>query len=470
MDKADSTMSPIERDATEPPTRRLPLSSRLFAPVDIASLVCFRVCFGVLMMVDVWRELPDIAYSYLAPEIHFSYYGFGWVRPWPGDGMYIHFAVLGLAALCVTIGLCYRVAALVFFVGISHVFLLEQGCYLNHMYLIALISFLMIFVPAHQAGSVDAWLRPQLRSQTAPAWALWLLRIQIGIPYFYGGLAKLNTDWLRGEPLRGWLVELEQLPLVGPVVSYETVVYFFSYGGLLFDLLVVPALLWRKTRPFAFAVALAFHLTNYFVFSIGMFPWVMMAATLIFFPPDWPRRLGNRARARLGLSMSPAPPLAAAPLRLARSQVVTLGLVATYVAWQLLFPLRHWLYPGDVAWTEEGHKFAWRMKLRSKNGSVDFYATNPDTGNTWRLDAKRRLTWWQLDEMCGRPEMILQFAHVLADELRKKGKPRIEIRAVARVSLNDRSRQLLIFPDVDLAAVQPSLLPARWIKREFSDF
>src|SRR5690606_10618868 len=114
-------------------------------------------------------------------------------------------------------------------------------------------------VPAHHAGSVDSWLRPKLRSQTAPAWALWLLRIQVGIPYFYGGLAKLNPDWLRGEPLRDWLLELAEHPLVGPVVSYETVVYFFSYGGLLFDLLVVPALLWRKTRPFAFALALAFH-------------------------------------------------------------------------------------------------------------------------------------------------------------------------------------------------------------------
>src|SRR5690606_25991478 len=141
-----------------------------------------------------WRELPDIAYAYIDPPVHFGYFGLEWVKPWPGDGMYIHFGALGLAAMCVTIGLCYRLATLVVCLGLSYVFLLEQGNYVNHMYLIALISFLMVVVPAHHAGSVDSWLRPKLRSQTAPAWALWLLRIQVGIPYYYGGLAKLNPD------------------------------------------------------------------------------------------------------------------------------------------------------------------------------------------------------------------------------------------------------------------------------------
>src|SRR5690606_19389921 len=170
-----------------------------------------------------------------------------------------------------------------------------------------------------------------------------------------------------------------------------------------------------------------------------------------------------------GAPLSPAPQLTPPPRQLGPSRRLTLVFVTTYVLWQLLFPLRHWLYPGDVAWTEEGHKFAWRMKLRSKDGEVRFFATNPDTGNTRELDTTRRLKWWQEEEMAGRPDMILQFAHILADEQRAKGKPNIEIRALARVSLNGRRPQLLIYPDVDLAAVRPSLLPARWIRREFSD-
>ncbi len=457
----DSNFNAPSDALLEPDTPRIPLARRLFAGVDIAGLVWFRVTFGALMMIEVWRYFPRIAEAYIAPEIHFTFHGFAWVQPWPGDGMYVHFAVLGLAAFCVTIGLCYRLAAAVFFLGISHVFLLEQSIYLNHMYLIALLSFLLIFVPVHRAFSVDAWLRPGLRAQTAPAWALWLLRAQIGIPYFYGGLAKLNRDWLRGEPVRMWLE---------PLSTQEWVVYLVCYGGLLFDLLVVPALLWRRTRPYAFTLALCFHATNAVVFEIGIFPWLMMAATLIYFPPDWPRRVWNRLAPRFGaaptsLSSPPSPP----PARLKRAQVVTLGLLATYLAWQLLFPLRHWLYPGDVAWTEEGHKFSWRMKLRDKHSQVRFFAADPVTGETWRLDIRGRLRPWQRDQLGGRPEMILQFAHHLADELRARGHGDLEVHAVARVALNGRAPQLLIDPTVDLAAVRPSLRPAPWILRAYED-
>ncbi|HEY8376172.1 MAG TPA: HTTM domain-containing protein [Nannocystis sp.] len=450
------------------PPRRAPLARRMFAAVDIASLVCFRICFGLLMLVEVWRDLPDVAYTYLEPEFHFTYFGFDWVRPWPGDWMYVHFGVLGLCALCVALGLCYRVAALVFFVGFSLVFLMEQGTYLNHAYLIALIGFLMTVVPAHRAFSLDAWLRPQLRRETAPAWALWLLRAQIGIPYFYAGLAKVNPDWLRGEPLRMWLADRARDSVFGSLFTQEWVVYFFSYGGLVFDLLVVPALLWPRTRPIAYALTLCFHLTNAYTFSIGIFPWLMIAATTIFFSPDWPRRVRDRVGAWLGaVPIDPPPRLAPPPPRLRVGQKATLWFVATYVGWQLLFPLRHWLYPGDVAWTEEGHKFAWRMKLRDKDGWVSFYATDPATGATWPIAPREYLTWWQEEEMTGRPEMILQFAHHLARELRAQGHAAIEIRAVALVSLNGRPRQLLIDPAVDLAAVQPSLWPAPWIRRDY---
>lgn len=467
MQTMDSSFKASSDRVTEPAAPRFPLARRLFAGVDIAGLVWFRVAFGVLMMVEVWRYFPRIRDLYIAPKFHFTFHGFDWIQPWSGDGMYVHFAALGLAAFCVAIGLCYRLAAPALFLGISYVFLLDQSVYLNHMYLIALVSFLLIFVPAHRAFSVDAWRRPKLRAQTAPAWALWLLRAQIGVPYVYGGLAKLNHDWLRGEPMRMWLADRADRPLLGPLFTQEWVVYLFSYGGLLFDLLVVPALLWRRTRPYAFALALCFHATNAQVFEIGIFPWMMMAATLIFFPPDWPRRVWNRLAPRLGAAPSSPPVPRPPPARLRPAQIVTLGLLATYLTWQLLFPLRHWLYPGDVAWTEEGHKFAWRMKLRDKHSHVRFYAADPVTGKSWWLDTRGRLKPWQRAELGGRPEMILQFAHHLADELRARGHGNLEIHAVARVALNGRAPRLLIDPAVDLAAVQPSLRPASWILHEY---
>src|SRR6476660_6790851 len=183
------------------------LVAALFKPVDISFLVFFRVLFGGIMLWEVYRYFTNgwINRYFVEPAVTFSYYGFSWVKPWPGRGMYIHFFVLGLAAACVMIGFLYRIAAPVFFLTFTYFFLLDQTRYLNHFYLVCLISFLMCFLPAARAFSVDALLRRSIHSDVVPAWTLWLLRAQVGIPYFYGGIAKLNSDWIHGEPMRTWL-------------------------------------------------------------------------------------------------------------------------------------------------------------------------------------------------------------------------------------------------------------------------
>ena len=34
-----------------------------------------------------------------------------------------------------------------------------------------------------------------------------------------------------------------------------------------------------------------FHVLNKWMFDIGIFPVMMLAATLLMFPPDWPRKV-----------------------------------------------------------------------------------------------------------------------------------------------------------------------------------
>jgi hypothetical protein len=439
----------------------------LFAPVDISSIVFLRVAFGAVMMWEVYRYFiyGRIFRYYIEPAIHYTYYGFGWVRPWPGEGMYWHFYALGFLAACIFVGFCYRVAAALFFLGFTYVFLLDQTEYLNHFYLICLMSFLLVFVPAHRALSVDAWLRPRLRTDWAPAWALWLLRAQIGVVYFFGGVAKLNADWLRGEPMRMWLARGAQIPVFGFVFTQEWMVYLFVFGGLLLDLCVVPLLLWKRTRPYAFAAAVAFHLTNAGIFQIGIFPWFMLAATLFFFPPDLPRRFAHAVLHPSDVPYQPpAPPGdAALPLGgLSLRRRALVALLAVYMAVQILVPLRHFLYPGDVSWTEEGHHFSWHMKLRDKDSTALFNLKDPASGRTWTVDLRQCRTR-QCDKMAGLPDMIIQFAHHLAEEKRREGYPDIEVRVVVLASLNGRRPQPLIDPSVDLAKVRRSMRPARWI-------
>jgi hypothetical protein len=363
-------------------------------------------------------------------------------------------------------GFLYRIAAPILFLTFTYSFLLDQTRYLNHFYLVCLISFLMCFLPAERAFSVDALLRPKIRSDVVPAWTLWLLRAQVGIPYFYGGIAKLNSDWIHGgEPMRSWLRPFTRIPPLGHIFAADWVGYSFVIGGLLLDLLVVPLLLWRRTRLFAFIAAVLFNLTNAVIFDIGIFPWMMLGSLLIFFSPDLPRRF---ARAFLDPESSQATvetpkTVAQTCPSLVGSQKVVAGLLAAYLAVQLIFPLRHYLYPGDVSWTEEGHNFSWHMKLRTKGGEAVFTVTHPPSGQTWTIKPQDYLASHQVTKMSTKPELILQFGHYLAEAKRREGYDNVVVRAHVMVSLNGRQPQLLVDPSVDLAKEQVSLLPARWI-------
>jgi vitamin K-dependent gamma-carboxylase len=442
------------------------LAYRLFEPVDGASIAVFRMLFGAILTWEVWRYFTNdwIERYFIEPQFHFTYYGFGWVEPWPGNGMYWHFAILGALAVCIMLGLFYRVVTPLFFLGFTYVFLLEEARYLNHFYFVSLLALLLCFVPAHRVWSIDAWLAKEKWSPTVPTWSLWLLRAQIGIVFVGAAVAKMNGDWLRGEPLSMWIAERPDFPVIGRFFDEEWMGLGMSYSGLLLDLLVVPFLLFPLTRPFALMAAIAFHYTNSKLFTIGIFPWLALGTALLFFPPDWPRRLALRIRERRLRLPRPAflTPLPQPPggWRLSGARKLLLAGLAVYLALQLFMPLRHWLYPGNVSWTEEGHRFAWHMKLRDKAAEGSFYVvTGPGFGDD--IDPLSYLTEWQYEEMLARPDMIVEFARYLEDEAGEE----VQIRAEVVASLNGRAYQDLLDPGVDLTDVEASPFgTADWIE------
>ncbi len=437
------------------------------APRDIAALAAFRILFGALMCAGALRfmALGWIERLYVTPEFHFKYWGFSWVQVPDQSGLYLLFGGIACAAFLVAIGAFYRLSIIAFWCLFTYAELMDVTTYLNHYYFVSLLALILCFLSPHRAWSVDAWRRPKLRSDTLPAWQGWWLRFQVGLLYFYAGLAKLEWDWmLHAQPLNIWLPSHAGLPLLGPFLGQTWVHFAFSWFAFLFDTFIIAFMLWRLTRPYAFAVIVVFHLFTHLFFNIGLFPFIMVLSVLIFFEPDWPRRLfrvtglgftrpwpAAVARNTDGRAL-PLPPLA---------RVFTICVLA-FCAVQFLLPLRHWLYPGTVLWNEQGMRYSWKVMLREKSGALDYRVVD-NNGLTHLVSPHAYLTTEQYREMSSQPDMILRLAHHVRDDFQAKGLGPVQVYADSLVSLNGRPAQRMIDPRVDLAQVEDGLGRANWI-------
>ena len=427
------------------------VQARLQRPVDLMPLAVFRMAFGAVMVVGVVRFVAKgwVRVLYIDPVFHFSYWGFGWVVPLPAWAMYAAFAAMGLAAAMVMVGYRYRLAGAAFFGLFTYIELIDQAYYLNHYYLVSLLSFSLLWLPAAKLLSCDA----RAQGATGPAWTLFVLRAQVALVYFFAGAAKLQGDWLlRAMPLRVWLATNADWPLVGWLFDLPWVPYAASWTSAALDL-AAPFLLGhgRSRRP-AYSALCAFHLATAALFNIGLFPWLMIACGLLFFDGADYRRL----LARLGSPL-------AGPVAVVRGPRWAPWLVVLFIAGQCLLPLRHWLYPGAAHWTEEGFRYAWQVMLVEKSGHAVFTMHDPASKRAWRVYPSEYLTPHQEGQMAFQPDMLLAFAHFLAAEFARQGVVGAEVRAEVFVSLNGRPPQRLVDPLVDLVRCEDSLRPKPWI-------
>ena len=374
--------------------------------------------------------------------------------------MYVHFALLGLASLGVALGYRYRLSISAFFLLFTYIELIDKTTYLNHYYWMSLASLLMIFLPLHRTASLDSMRNPSLRSETIPIWVIWALMAQVGVVYVFGGIAKLNTDWLfQAQPLQIWLYNSGDVPFVGSLLKEAWVAHAMSWAGVAFDLTIVGWLLWRHNRPIAYVALVVFHVMTWLLFPIGMFPWIMIAGTLVFFAPDWPHRLiATLPRRRFRAPVHVDPPVSSSTW-LSRTGTVALVLFALV---QVAIPLRHWAYPGNVRWNEDGYRFSWRVMLTEKAGQVRFRVTDSDTGEEWLEYPEQYLTALQTERMAYQPDMILAAARIVADEAMSRGR-RVEVRADAFVTFNGREAARFVDPEVDLARVEQGIGPKAWV-------
>ena len=441
------------------------LQEQLLEPRDAASLAVFRFFFGAILSLSAVRFLWNgwVERFYVRPTFFFKYWGFEWVEVLPEPWMTVAFVAMAVLAAFVAVGFLYRVSIVALFLVFTYVELIDVTNYLNHYYLVSLLAFLMCFLPLHRAYSVDAWLRPDRFAPVVPAWMLYLMRFQIGVVYFYAGIAKLQPDWLlHAQPLGIWLAARSETPLIGALLTLPAMPYIMSWAGFLNDTLVVPFLLWKKTRPYAFATVAFFHFCTHLLFVIGVFPFLMVSGATLFFDADWPRKLLARVRGTTKRATS-----AAASVRegaaTGRWSPVAATLVVAYCVLQVATPLRAYLYPGDVLWHEQGMRYSWRVMVREKNGSIRYRLRWRDADREVQVLPSQYLTSHQEREMSGQPDMILQLAQRIAADFEARGHENVEVRVDALVSLNGRRAAPMIDPAVDLAHEPDTVAVMPWI-------
>ncbi len=136
--------------------------------------------------------------------------------------------------------------------------------------------------------------------------------------------------------------------------------------------------------------------------------------------------------------------------------------LAAYAVVQLAVPLRHFLYPGATHWTEQGHRFAWHMMLRTKQSTARFRVRLAADGREETADLATVVAPAQR-RFADHPDCLLQVAHWLAADYRARGRPLRAVYVESRVVLNGRPARPLIAPTVNLLRYQPALRPAPWL-------
>ena len=434
----------------------------------------FRIIFGALLLFGALRFVSKgwVEQLYILPKYHFGYLGFEWVEKLPGDWMYLPFIVMIITAVFIILGYFYRLSASLFFICFTYIELIDKSYYLNHYYFVSLMCFILIWLPANRYFSLDVKRNKSIETTHIPQWTIRIIQFQLGIVYFFAGIAKINPDWLlEGQPLGVWLQAHHNIPLVGSFLQEKWMALSFSWAGCIYDLFIVFFLLSARTRKYAYFFVVFFHIVTWYLFPIGVFPWVMIFSTLIFFSPDFHEKLLSRLQKILTKGKKTfSTSRTETTFQPRRFVNFVLG---TYIFIQLLVPFRYLLYSGNLYWNEEGFRFSWRVMLMHKEGHAVFYMKDKKTGRESEINNAKFLTRTQEDQMATQPDMILQYAQILKNhydgQLLHYGDQKFKIdnpsiHADIYVSLNNRLSQKFVDKQHDLTTFDYNLKHRTWLE------
>uniref|UniRef100_A0A452END5 Gamma-glutamyl carboxylase n=1 Tax=Capra hircus TaxID=9925 RepID=A0A452END5_CAPHI len=438
------------------------LVTLLNRPTDPASLAVFRFLFGLMMVLDIPQErgLSSLDRRYLDGLEVCRFPLLDALQPLPLDWMYLVYTIMFLGALGMMLGLCYRISCVLFLLPYWYVFLLDKTSWNNHSYLYGLLAFQLTFVDAHHYWSVDGLLRARKRNAHVPLWNYAVLRGQIFIVYFIAGIKKLDADWVEGYSMeylsRHWLFSPFKLVLSEEMTSLLVV----HWCGLLLDLSAGFLLFFDASRPIGFVFVSYFHCMNSQLFSIGMFPYVMLASSPLFCSPEWPRKLvahcPKKLQELLPLRTAPQPSTSCMYKRSRargsqkpglRHQLST-AFTLLYLLEQLFLPYSHFLTQGYNNWTNGLYGYSWDMMVHSR--SHQHVKITYRDGRTGELGYLNPGVFTQSRRWKDHADMLKQYATCLSRLLPKYNVTEPQIYFDIWVSINDRFQQRIFDPRVDI--------------------
>ena len=418
------------------------MNNSLFKHIDNVGLVLFRVVFGLLISIEAFGAIATgwVRHTLIEPEFTFNFIGFEFLQPLPGNGMYFYFAIMGILGLMIMLGYKYRISMTAYALMWTAVYLMQKTAYNNHYYLLMLLCWLMVFLPAHRYFSLDSKHNPSIKSTSMPSWCLFVVILQVWIVYTFAAIAKLYPGWLDSSVVELFMEGKKDYWSIGEFLQLKWVHYSIAYFGILFDFLIVPLLLWKRTRLFGFVISVVFHLFNSIVFQIGIFPYMSIAFALFFFSSETLQRrfIPKKILYNAGEVIVP------------KHKTLLLGAFSIYFIFQLALPLRHWFFKDDVLWTEEGHRTSWRMMLRSKTGSATVWVVNKANGKRTRYNHNELLSNKQRSSFKTKPDLLWQLAQKIKKREAKEGR-NVEVYMDVKVKVNEGEYYQFINPEIDLA-------------------
>jgi hypothetical protein len=274
------------------------LDELLAEPVGVRSVALLRLLAGPITLLHLWPFPSDaVRGDTFHDRFHHPYVA--WL-PVPGPGVYTALLVLGaVAAVAMTAGWMTRLATATTFVVVA-ANLLQSTTHMhnNRAYLVAVL-FLLALTPCGDDLSIDAWRRhtDDAVSATMPGWPLWLLRFECALVYGASGFSKLvDPDWFGGSVTWDRVVNQEAMvrasvlpDFVADILldrSFHTVAAKFI---VLTELFIAAGLWWRRSRPFAVAAAVVFHLMIEVSARVQIFSYLGIAVLIVWADPSLTR-------------------------------------------------------------------------------------------------------------------------------------------------------------------------------------